>query len=53
MAKKPKTISYYQKKLKQKDKEINVYQNTLAYLVDSEDDKQLIERMGEYKKLLK
>lgn len=51
--KKPKTINYYQKKLKQKDKEINVYQNTLAYLVDAENDTQLIDRVNEYKKLLK
>jgi len=52
MAKKPKTIGYYQKKLKQKEKELNVYQNTLVYLVDAEDDKELSKRMKEYKKIL-
>tara|TARA_R110002074_G_scaffold396611_1_gene586183 strand:+ start:529 stop:690 length:162 start_codon:yes stop_codon:yes gene_type:complete len=53
MAKKPKTINYYQKKLKQLNREKDILIRNLAYMVESNSDAELIERMDEYKKLLK
>jgi hypothetical protein len=52
MAKKPKTIGYYQKKVKHQAKEIKVYQNTLTYLVDAESPEELNKRMKEYREIL-
>tara|TARA_R110002110_G_scaffold233620_2_gene449294 strand:+ start:736 stop:897 length:162 start_codon:yes stop_codon:yes gene_type:complete len=50
--KKPKTIGYYQKVIKKYKQQIDIYENTLAYLVDAADIKELETRMKEYKDLL-
>ena len=50
--KKPKTIAQYQKKIKDLKKHNKVYESTLAYLVDSKDDTELIGRVKEYRKIL-
>lgn len=52
MAKKPKTIGSYQKKIKELKRVNKFYTEVILAFVESKDDAELIQRVSDYKKTL-